>query len=140
MKGDYHGKGAISTLRFIAWLNLICGCIGSLIIYIGWGTVFVSSPTYDFISHYETNPVAIALSLALLIEGIVGCAFFLVICSMAENLIAIRENTEAKYSTTTKQEDFNITKELKDEDDFCYHCGAANPKRLKYCPECGKKL
>lgn len=83
---------AIYILKFIAWLNLFLGCIGSIITFIGWGTVFVSSPTYDFISHYETNPIAIALAVALLIEGILGCVFLLVICSMAEMLITIRKN------------------------------------------------
>lgn len=99
------GKGAISILRFIAWLNLILGCIGSLIVYIGWGKVFVSSTTYGFISHYETNPIAIALSIALLIEGIVGWAFLLVVCSMANNLISIKENTLAIVNGFSKLND-----------------------------------
>jgi hypothetical protein len=90
------GNKGILALKLVAWVNLIFGCIGSLIIFSEWGRVLVSSPTYDFITHYETNPIAIAIAIALLLEGIFGFVFLSVICSMALNLIAIRENSEKK--------------------------------------------
>lgn len=92
-----QGHGAISTLRCFAWLNLIIGIIGSMVLY----NVLGVAEKYSSYST-ETNPFGIILTLAWLIEGVFGCAFLLVICSMAENLIAIRENTEKnKVSSKT---------------------------------------
>ncbi len=82
---------AISTLRFFALLNLIGGIIGSIVVYIMLGSV-VKYSAYDKFT--ETNPYGIILAVAWFIEGVFGCVFLLVICDMAENLIAIRENTQ----------------------------------------------
>ena len=86
------GRQAISVLGFFAWLNLICGIIGAIFI---WKTMGTMEVPYSLISgtHTEINPFGVALAVALLLEGIFVCAFFLVVCSMAENLIEIQENT-----------------------------------------------
>jgi len=73
------GEGAISALRFFAWLNLIAGIIGAIAIWVTMGEV--------------ATPVGIGIGFAFLAEGIFGCALLLVICLMAENLIQIRKNT-----------------------------------------------
>jgi len=87
------GQGAISALRFFAWLNLICGIIGAIVI---WKMMWTVEVPYQYVSgtYTENNPLGIALGFASLIEGIFGCVIFLVICSMAENLIKIRKNTQ----------------------------------------------
>lgn len=101
------GEKAISVLKFIAWLNLILGCLGALIIYTEFGTVEVPSTSF-YGTYQQTNPVGIAISLALLLEAIIGCAFLLVVCSMANNLISIRENTMAIMKNFTET-NFNNT-------------------------------
>lgn len=85
-------NNAISTLKFIAWLNLIFCCICSLIIFLTWGSIEVQS-RYSLTTYNEFNPVGISLGIALLIAGIVGWAFLLVVCSIARNLILISKNT-----------------------------------------------
>jgi membrane associated rhomboid family serine protease len=88
-------KNAISALRFFAWLNLISGIIGGIILWVTMGTKEVP---YYLISgtHTEINPIGVSLGFASIIVGMIGCAFFLVICSMAENLIQIRETLQDK--------------------------------------------
>jgi len=69
-------------------------------------------------------------------------------CIHCKNRVIIKKNcfytiaaSRMDKTKTKKALDPNkVTTQENDIDDFCYHCGAANPKRLKYCPECGKKL
>ena len=76
----------IEILRVFSWANLIVGIISGLILIFGYG---FETHLYDT----EYNPIAIFGGLFFLIEGIFGWALFMVICSIAENLIAIRKNT-----------------------------------------------
>lgn len=85
------GNGAIFTLRFVAWLNLILGCIGALIIYAAFGTI-EKTFSHGFGKYTEANPVGIAIAIAVLAQGIIGCVFLLVFSSIAQNLITIRED------------------------------------------------
>jgi hypothetical protein len=81
------GQDAIDTLRFFAWANLVGGIIIAIYVWATMGTVGDRG-------HSEGNPFGVVLGLAFFIEGVFGCAFLLVVCTIAENLIAIRKNTE----------------------------------------------
>lgn len=76
----------IEILRVFSWANLVVGILSGLILIFGYG---IETSRYDT----EYNPIAIFTGLFFLIEGIFGWALFMVICSIAENLIAIRKNT-----------------------------------------------
>ncbi len=73
---------AISALQIFAWLDLIAGIIFSIIIW----------------SKYSTSEtaVAIGIGIAVLLQGVFVWALFLVLSSIAQSLISIRDNTEPK--------------------------------------------
>jgi hypothetical protein len=71
-------SGAVYYLKVLAWLNLIAGEILGLWIIDG-----VQGKT-------EANPAGIALGVGLMLEGMLVCAFLLVVCSMAQDLRSIR--------------------------------------------------
>jgi hypothetical protein len=82
----HEGQTAINALRIFAWLNLIGGVIVAILLSEWmWGGTATSQQATLF---------NIVLGIVFLAEGVFGCAFLLVICSIAENLIAIRRNTE----------------------------------------------
>ena len=75
---------ALSALRFGAWLMLGLGVVGALVI---WTTMGIS-------------PYGVGLGFASLFYGVVSCPLVLVVCSIGENLIAIRKNTSPASSAT----------------------------------------
>ncbi|MBS4027842.1 MAG: hypothetical protein KGZ58_04305 [Ignavibacteriales bacterium] len=87
------GSGAISVLRFFAWLNLVAGIIGAIYIWSNFATEKILKGTYYSYAESVTNPLGVAIGVAVFLEGIFACALFLVIANIAENLIAIRLNT-----------------------------------------------
>jgi len=86
-----YGTGAINTLKFFAWFDLVAGIIGAIWI---WST-FGSQEVGYLSSRTVTNPVGVALGVVVMLQGIFVCAYFLVIASMAENLIEIRKKIES---------------------------------------------
>lgn len=70
---------AIQVLRVFAWLNLIG-------IFVGIYLFIAATP--------KTASSDIPLGVALIVEGFFGWALLLVVCSIAESLVAIRRNTE----------------------------------------------
>lgn len=68
---------AIQILRFFAWLDLIAGIIGSIPISITYGIIF---------------------GLAVLLQGVLCFAFFIVVTQIAENVITIKVNLFHKQS------------------------------------------
>ena len=87
---DQIGRGPITALTVFAYINLVGGIIAAITIWASMGTNPVLGSSY----HAEINPFGIVLGAVFLAEGIFGCALLLVIAGMAENLIAIRRNTE----------------------------------------------
>ena len=75
---------AISALRFFAWLDLIAGVILSIIVWSKYAN--------------SDNPIAIGIGIAVLLQGLFVWALFMVLSSIALNLIAIKENTDVKKS------------------------------------------
>ena len=68
---------AIGILKFCAWLNLAIGIALGVSV---WMSERVRTPD-------------VILSVAFAAAGLIGWAFFLVVCSIAESLIEIRTNT-----------------------------------------------
>jgi len=81
---------SIGFLKFFAWLDLCGGIIGAIWIWSAMGTTKVSG--YSTLT--AANPYGIVFGFAVFFQGIFLCALFLVICSIAENLIEIRKNTQ----------------------------------------------
>lgn len=93
-----YGTGAIVTLKFFAWLDLVAGIIGAIWIWSTFGSqevTFGSKEIGVIYSQTVTNPVGVALGFVVLLQGIFVCAYFLVVASIAENLIEIRKNIES---------------------------------------------
>ncbi len=86
---------AISALRFFAWLDLIAGIVFAIIIWAKFATSEIGAGYYSR-AETITNPIAIGIGIAVLLQGIFVWALFLVLSSIAQNLIAIRDNTEPK--------------------------------------------
>jgi len=84
----YSGEGAITALKFFAWLDLIGGIVGAVWVWAQFGSTQVTS---SYSSTTEANPVAIGIGVGVLLQGMFVCALFLVIASIAESLIAIRK-------------------------------------------------
>ena len=70
------GNAAIEVLKFFAWMDLVASIIAAILIIAGNSSLYF-----------------IGLALGILLQGMLVCSLFLVIASMAENLIAIRKNT-----------------------------------------------
>lgn len=90
-KDSYSGIGisentAIQCLGFFAWVDLIAGIIVAIVI---WSTMSTDSLG-------NTNTFGIILGFVSLISGIFGWALFLVICSIANSLISIKDTWKAK--------------------------------------------
>jgi hypothetical protein len=93
---DYINKNSISIseekaidyLRIFAWINLIAGIIGAIVIWSTIGTTGVLN---------EANPIGISLGFVSLIGGFLGWALLLVICSVAKNLIEINKTLMEEY-------------------------------------------
>ena len=81
-KRSQPGGSAIVFLRIVAWLNLVGGVLA--------GILYLSV----FLENVNDNSNNLILSIASFFGGVCGCAFLLVVCSIADNLIGIRKNTE----------------------------------------------
>ena len=86
-KRSQPGESAIVFLRIIAWLNLVGGVL-ACILYLSVFLENVNDNSYEGVSN------SLILSIASFFGGVCGCAFLLVVCSIADNLIGIRKNTE----------------------------------------------
>src|ERR1051325_687573 len=74
---------AIQVLRIFAWLHPVS-------IFVGIYLLAKTTP--------KSTSTDVPLGVALIVEGFFGWAFLLVVCSIAESLIAIRRNTEKTSS------------------------------------------
>lgn len=83
--------GPIGALRVFAWLDLVGGIVGAVLIWNAIGSIDVPSTLGVDVSH-QTNPVGILLSLGLLAQGVFLWALFLVIAGAAEDLAAMRRH------------------------------------------------
>ena len=86
---------SIIALRIIAWLNLVGGIIGAIIV---WATMSTKEVVVDRI--YGTNlmetrvdPAGIGVGFGVLFGSIFWTVLMLVVCSIADNLARIRKNT-----------------------------------------------
>jgi hypothetical protein len=77
----------LRILRIFAWVDLIASIIGAIWI---WSQFGKSEVVYS-LGHFLTNPLGIAIGIAVLLQGIFSCAFFSVIASIGEKLIVIKE-------------------------------------------------
>jgi ribosomal protein L40E len=87
--------GAIGALRFFAWLDLVAGIIGAIVIWANFGSVEVPIFAGSTVTRVQANPVGISLGIAVLLQGIFLCAFFLVVAGAAEDVAAIRQRGQA---------------------------------------------
>ena len=71
---------AISALKIFAWIDLIVG--------IGFGILILAKYAKS------EGVVATGVGIAIFLQGVFVWALFLVIASIAQNLIAIKENTK----------------------------------------------
>lgn len=83
-------KKAISALNIFAWINLLCGIIGAIVIWKTMGVVELPSD-YAF-TDSEINPFGIALGFIVLMQGFFGYVICSVVSTMADNVILIRDN------------------------------------------------
>jgi hypothetical protein len=84
---------SIVRLRHFAWIDLILGIVGAIVIWKNFG--FVEIPDeYINKTYFKTNPMGILLGFISLFQGMLVCAFLHVICLIAENMIEIRKNLE----------------------------------------------
>jgi hypothetical protein len=74
--------GAITALKYFAWLDLIGGIIGAFVIW---------AKSNVFENYGEFNGIGAGVGVAVFLQGMFAWALFLVIASIAENLIAIRK-------------------------------------------------
>ncbi len=89
--GKPAGAKSVAALKIAAWVNLVVCTISSIYIFRELGVRLVAEEGYLDYADKIVNPFGITFSLALFLQGIFGCIFFLVVASMAENLMAIRK-------------------------------------------------
>jgi hypothetical protein len=80
-------SGAAGILGVLAYIDLFVSIFAAIIILTEFGT-----------SHYmgvsRINPIGVEIGLAVLLQGIFGCVFFLVIASIAKELTMIKRYLE----------------------------------------------
>ena len=86
----------IGWLRFIAWVYLAVSVIGSIAILITYPRIITPVPNSRSRVNEAFDPIGVGISLGITLQGVVVCAFLLVIASMAVNLFIIRKNTTPK--------------------------------------------
>ncbi len=91
-----YGQKSIDVLKTVAWIILIVGIIGSITIWATMGSTEQIRPGYSYLTEKIPNPEGIILGFQLFFLSIATSSFLLVICGMAENIIAIRKNTTPK--------------------------------------------
>ena len=81
-------KQAIDALKIFAWINAVASTIAALFCWSQYGSIDTG--------HYssEINAIGVGLGFAILFQGLFGCALFLVIADIAENVIYMREKLE----------------------------------------------
>ena len=77
-------SGAFRALRFFAWLELLASIIGATWIGYKFGNL-------GMYSLQDLNLPNMAISIGVLLAGLFFCIFFLVIASIAENLILMKQ-------------------------------------------------
>jgi hypothetical protein len=77
-------SGAFRALRFLAWLELLARIIGATWIGCKYGNL-------GMYSLQDLNLPNMAISIGVLVAGIFLCILFLVIASIAESLILIKQ-------------------------------------------------
>lgn len=119
-------------LKFIAWLNLIGGIVGSL---------FFFNHQYEFqtmVAPSVTQPLIIP-GIICIVSGAIGAVFFWAASEAIEFLAAINQNMY--YLTTCiqpREKTAAITTVL--ENEWECRCGKINPKELTICPECHRSI
>jgi hypothetical protein len=100
VKGSYSNQSystssikqnATNILHAVAWLNLIFGVLGAIIIW----NKFAIAVDYSYMSD-EYDPIGVTLSIIFLIEGIFGWALFYVVAFTADNVNSIKEHLKIK--------------------------------------------
>ena len=83
----------INVLKLFGWIDLFAGVIGGLFILIKYGTKEIISGLYNN-PNIETviNPLGVGTAIAVLVQGVFVWALCLVIASIAENIVILREN------------------------------------------------
>ncbi len=79
--------GPVNGLRAVAWVDLIGSIVTAAVL---WSS--------------SANSFTVALGFGILFLGIAACILFLVVASMADNLGAIRRNTEFRSSMNSSKE------------------------------------
>jgi hypothetical protein len=77
-------SGAFRALRFLAWLELLASIIGATWIGYKYGNL-------GMYSLQDLNLPNMAISIGVLVAGIFLCILFLVVASIAESLILIKQ-------------------------------------------------
>ena len=74
---------AIAALKFIAWLDLVAGVVGGIVVLATF-------------TKFMGGAIAAIIALVVAMQGLVVWALFLSLASIATNLHAIRENSAVK--------------------------------------------
>ena len=85
---------AIDTLKSVAFVALILGIFGAIIIWVTIGTIELPKEGYIYLKEKAANPQGIILGFEVLFSSIMAWAFFNVICNIAESLLAIRKSLD----------------------------------------------
>jgi hypothetical protein len=123
------------VLKFIAWLNLICGVIGSL---------FFFNHQYEYktiVAPSFTQPLIIP-GIACIVSGAIAAVLFWAVSEAIQFLAAINQNmyylTRCVQPKDEKEEPA-VTTTVSETEWEC-RCGQINPKEVTICPKCHRSI
>ena len=87
----FERGSAILALRIFAWIDLVVGIIGAIVIWVNFGSVEVPIFAGSTVTGDQANPIGIGLGIAILAQGIFLFTLFLVVAGAAEDVEAIRK-------------------------------------------------
>jgi amino acid transporter len=80
---------AAEWLRLFAWIDLIAGLVGAILIWANLSSKEITKGGYYSYVEKVTDPLGVALGFVVLFQGMFLCALFLVVASIASNLNSI---------------------------------------------------
>ena len=92
------GAFVIIAVKIAAWMNLVFCWMGSFYVFREMGVQLIEEEGFLDYSEKIISPFGVTLSMGLFLQGVFGCIFFLLLASIAENIMAMRIKIEEKGS------------------------------------------
>lgn len=93
--------GPVGALRVIAWVSLVGGIIGAIVLWSNAGETGATDAYFAEIEE-ETDPFVVAMGFFVLLQGVLTWAALMVFGSIGENVAVLAENSASARRAASK--------------------------------------